>query len=538
VSAALHTVHVRVNDAATGQPTPCRIRFTDTGGRYYAPFGRQTNFAQGWNEDVGGNLYVQGWQADGEGNICPYARRYAFIDGTCEIGLPAGSIRVEVHKGPEYQPLCEEVILSPNRLALRLSIASWTDMRAEGWYSGDARCHWLTPHAALLEGAAEDLAVVNLLAKEVTLLGMTHDPGKTSKRRRPLPAVPNLLAFSGQKPALEVPGHLVVVNTQNYHGMVGDVSGDFGVLGELSLLNCHRIVYPLRFGGMRRGIDNWTLADWCDQCHRKGGLVVWSNITWRSEVLDSYCGEALADLILGKVDAIEVHPGTLEQNFDDWYKLLNCGIRVPLVGASAKEWNNHPLGFVRTYARLPERESFSYSKWIEAVRAGRTFITIGPLLRFTVNGQEAGSVIQLSSPGTVHVYAEARSLEPFDSLGLIVNGTCVKSVSARGAPSTAILDRKVKLQKNSWLAACCYCYDEQHMLSSLMHSAHTSPVYVEIAGKPWHAGRKTVSMLLPFLEAMLDWVAHEARCETDQQRERLANIFRSARQVLLDRQSV
>ena len=37
---ALHTVHVRVNDAATGQPTPVRIQFTDENGTYYAPFGR------------------------------------------------------------------------------------------------------------------------------------------------------------------------------------------------------------------------------------------------------------------------------------------------------------------------------------------------------------------------------------------------------------------------------------------------------------------------------------------------------------------
>src|SRR5207247_343650 len=100
----------------------------------------------------------------------------------------------------------------------------------------------------------------------------------------------NLLAFSGQELALEfpgplistglmsfqeTPGTLVVVNTLNTHP----------VLGQLALLNTHRIVFPLRFGGSA-GLDDWTLADWCDQCHRKGGLVTWAAPARRSWLAD------------------------------------------------------------------------------------------------------------------------------------------------------------------------------------------------------------------------------------------------------------
>src|SRR5207249_1448541 len=104
----------------------------------------------------------------------------------------------------------------------------------------DARAHFLTPHAALLEAAAEDLAVVNLLAVEC----------KISAAERSYPAIPNILAFSGQRPALEMPGHMVVINTLNTHP----------VLGSLGLLNCHRVDYPLSFGGPD-GREDWTLAD-------------------------------------------------------------------------------------------------------------------------------------------------------------------------------------------------------------------------------------------------------------------------------------
>src|SRR5438477_841183 len=116
VTTALHRIHVRVNDAATGQPTPVRIRFTNPAGEYFAPLGRLTEFATGDNEDVGGNLQLG-------------SQRYAYIDGTCEIELPPGPIRVEIHKGPEYEPRFLEVLLKPGQRALRTTIERWIDLR-------------------------------------------------------------------------------------------------------------------------------------------------------------------------------------------------------------------------------------------------------------------------------------------------------------------------------------------------------------------------------------------------------------------------
>src|SRR5207248_4345023 len=146
------------------------------------------------------------------------------------------------------------------------------------------------------------------------------------------------------------------------------------VLGSLGLLHCHRAVFPLTFGGPDHS-DDWSLADWCDQCHRKHGLVVWTE-AFRSEA--GLVGETLADLILGKVDALEIDPGARSVPLlRAWYGLLNAGLRVPLVGASAKEDNRTPLGALRTYAQLAPDVEFSTSAWIEAVRAGRTFAKIG-----------------------------------------------------------------------------------------------------------------------------------------------------------------
>src|SRR6266446_5523749 len=120
----LHTVHVRVNDAATGEPTSVRIQFTDEKGNYYAPFGRLTEINGELGFDVGGNLLLEG-------------KRFAYIDGTCEIQLPAERIFIEVHKGPEYEFLTHDEALAPGKMAIRLEIRRWSDLRQERWYSGD-----------------------------------------------------------------------------------------------------------------------------------------------------------------------------------------------------------------------------------------------------------------------------------------------------------------------------------------------------------------------------------------------------------------
>ena len=159
-----------------------------------------------------------------------------------------------------------------------------------------------------------------------------------------------------------MPGHICSGQYAELPRVVCEAHNDWGPLGSLSLLHCHRIIHPLRFGGARWGRDDWTLADWCDQCHRKGGLVVWSNVDWSAEDGDSNGGEALANLILKKIDALEFHPDGPVEKIRHWHTLLNCGIQVPLVGCSAKEENNQPLGMVGHLRKAARRRGTELPK--------------------------------------------------------------------------------------------------------------------------------------------------------------------------------
>jgi hypothetical protein len=480
------TVHIRITDAASGKPTPARLRLTDADGRYYAPFGRLTEFATGVGDAVGGNLLLGGQQ-------------FAYIDGACEVRLPAGPITVEASRGPEFSPLRRTVTLGPGQISLRLDMQRWIDLRAEGWHPGDTRSLYLSPHAALLEGAAEDLAVVNLLALEAA------------------GATPNLLAFSGGKPALETAGCHVVVNTLNVHP----------ILGAVALLNCHRVVHPLRSGAP--GPDDWALSDWCDQCHRKKtGLVVLPDLPRLTP--EQPQGEALAAALAGRIDAFEIsrfddpEPATLA----DWYRLLDCGLRLPLAGGGGKDSNAVALGAVRTYARLTDGEPFSYAAWIEAIRTGRTFVTNGPLLTLHVEDQPPGAVIRLpAAGGAVRIRTEARSAAPFERVEILLNGSVLASKEASGNRQATVLETEHHLTASGWLAVRAWGRDR--LLDGQCVYAHTSPIYLDVEGRPLRPSHEAIAPLEAVLERTLDWVKRAARTPSEGLREQLVATLEAAR---------
>jgi len=291
------------------------------------------------------------------------------------------------------------------------------------------------------------------------------------------------------------------------------------------LLHCHRVVYPLTFDD-----PSWTLDDWCGQCHRKKGLVLWTDP--QHETADYLYGEPLADLILGNIDAFEL---TFFENspFDalaEYYSLLKAGITAPLVGASAKDNNGIAVGSMRTYAYVAPDQEFTYSAWIDAVRAGRTFVTNGPLLKLTINGDVPMKLHSLPNAEPLQVRIEAKSIVPFDRLELLWNGTAIATANpSRSVPMEATLEHELSGADSGWLAARC-------VGDALVPSrpapqrvfAHTSAVSVLVAARPPSLDRGVIKAFLAELEKMYRW-AESLNAK------RLAHIVQEARTTLAKR---
>lgn len=505
-----------MNDAATGKPTPVRLRITNPNGEYFAPFGRVVEFPVGRNEDVGGNAYLDG-------------KRYTYIDGTCEIRLPTGvALNVEISKGLQYPCIREIVTLGPGQMALRFSIHRAIVDRDIGWVAADTRCHSLPPQAAILEAACEDISLAYVLAAE------QNYPSRDGHLYR---SIPNMLAFSGQafahmyEPAPQaksdgLPLHAVAVGTLNVHP----------ALGKLGLLNCHRPVYPLTFGGDQ--VDDWSMCDWADQCHRKKGLVVWCE-AFRTEVPG---GEALVAAILGKIDAIELDAQERNRPFlMSWYRLLDAGIRLPIVGGSGKDSNRTPIGSMRTYTRMESAE-WKFADWVERTRAGHTFVTNGPFLSAMVNDKLPGSVIAPLDGKPIEIRASADSLVPFERLEIVVNGSVVMSrapTPKKENPDCHVAENTVEcdLPEGGWIAARCIGAAKSMLDLRSPVLAHTSPVFVRIPGKPQRVVPAAVRSVVSDIQQVRLWVERDGRFAQEKSKTHLLALCDDALRVLSERLS-
>src|SRR5262249_54672252 len=137
----------------------------------------------------------------------------------------------------------------------------------------------------------------------------------------------------------------------------------------------------------------------------------------------AYTGKSIpVDVALGKIDTIDLnasYAGTVPL----WYRLLNCGFRLPPSAGTDCFLNrirSQLPGASRAYVKIDG--DFSYAAWIGGLRAGRSFISNGPMLELSVEDQGPGGTVRLGAPREVHVVARASSQFPLDKVEIVLNG--------------------------------------------------------------------------------------------------------------------
>ena len=106
---------------------------------------------------------------------------------------------------------------------------------------------------------------------------------------------------------------------------------------------------------------------------------------------------------------------------DIYYHVLNCGMRIPPSAGSASGVLPNPVGYNRCYVRTGGPPTVD--RWWEGLRAGRVFVTNGPLLTVQASGQDPGHVFASDGPPvTIALRGEVVSREPISRLEVIRNG--------------------------------------------------------------------------------------------------------------------
>jgi hypothetical protein len=424
-------LQVRIFDE-TNLPTAARVRFTDLEGNHYAPEGHLANFP------VISTLTPSEKE---EGLILDNDRRFAYTNGSFSISLPSEKIYLEVVKGFRYEVYRDSLdpIKGQTHLDIHLKPAY---QQPSNWYSGDVHVHYINPATALLQMKSEDLNICNILISDFTI---DHDQ------------------FRGAIEPLSETEHIVYFGQEFREDR----------LGHINLLNIKsKLIEP---AAIPRKYHYPLNIDASDQVHQDGGHVSWAHFAaWPG--LEGPLG-----LILKKIDAVEllctidpfqtpifasevVPELPMNSGLRLWYRLLNCGLHIPATAGTDKMNNQVSVGANRVYAQVDE--PFNYDNWIQAINAGKTFITNNPFLLLEIDGQDPGSVI--SSSGKKHkISAQVWTQFPIDRLEIIANGELIAERQIPKGEKYATLEISFEAEESTWIAARAYQYSQPYTRKGL-----------------------------------------------------------------------
>ena len=509
------TVTCRVTEAESGKSLTARIRLLDSQERELIPLGHPDNLADGAQE----------------GDVRFQAKRFCYIDGQFKINSTALPLKYQVIKGYEYA--IAEGTLDPSSIkdgVVTVPLSRWSSFSQKGWYSGDIHIHHIAPKTCHLEMDAEDLNVANILTSDFTL---------------------DQEQFEGRVNSNSSGNHLIYVNQEFRNDE----------LGHLCLLNLKRLVEPVK--KMQHHHHPLHLHVY-DEVHGQGGYVSWAHFpSWPAV-------ECPLDVAMEKLDGLEIlcaleprdMPIFMKRVVPDfesndglrlWYRYLNCGFPLMATAGTDKMTTFVTVGANRVFAQV--EGEFNYQNWINALKAGRTFITNSPLISFSVNGRPPGSQIAVGSKNgtTLEIQATADSQLPYHHLEIVCNGKVVGEATPSGKTYHAEIRLEHPIQQSCWIAARAFedirDYRAKGLDFSKVHSeegtllgnyygtrrpetvfAHTSPVYVIQDNEPirnWDDAQYYIR----FMDSAIEWLRTEARFASQSDKQDSINAFLAGRAI-------
>jgi hypothetical protein len=432
--------------------------------------------------------------------------------GSFEFELPSGDYRLVAERGTEYLPASADVAIRSGQTArYTIWLKRWIDMNQRGWYSGDLHNHRRVEEMPLL-----------LQAEDLNLAPTLTDWIWEDRNVANAPTV--------SKPFLQAGSR------HQYSVLDKEVERLEAGPGAVALLGLRS---PLPFEGYRLYPPN---SVFCTRARMQGGYIDAEKIVWRD-------GAALA--ALGLIDFVGIvhnhfNRHDVELETDRWgmipkfrpefgtvggmplwsmevyYRLLNCGFRLPVSAGSASGVKASPLGYNRVYVHM--ERPFSYATWFKSLKAGRSFATNGPMLFLSADGQEPGSQLRGKGPRKVRIRVEALSSQPLERLEIVADGRVVHRVSRPDSDGRWIVEVDHLFSHDGWVAARCF-----EPPGGTIRFAHTSPVYIEI-GQPGPAA-DAAKFFLEWIDREIGFYTAETAFRDPRHREEMLEFFRTARGV-------
>ena len=414
----------------------------------------------------------------------PFFRDHFVCSGNAQLRLPVGSYTFEIERGPEYLPRSGSADVradATNKVAVQLE--RLVDMAAEGWWSGELHVHRLLQDIPLLM-QAEDLHV----APVITWWN-------------------NQNQWANQKP----PDPLLVKFDSNryFHVMGGEDEREGGALLFFNP------PHPLPITGADREFP--SPMTFVDQARKQQGVWIdiekpfwWDVPVWlASGQVDSIglannhmCrSQMYENEAWGKPRDAQRLPSPRGNGLwtqEIYYQILNCGLRIPPSAGSASGVLPNPVGYNRVYVFLGK--DFNYENWWQGLRAGRSFVSNGPLLRCRANGELPGQIFT-APPGKelrLDLDLSLSSSDPISSIEVVKNGRVELKVPFEDWKRTGKLGT-LGFTQSGWFLVRAIADNP-----ITFRFASTAPYYVEIADTKRRISRASAQFFL-------DWVRERAQ---------------------------
>nr|MBA3260767.1 CehA/McbA family metallohydrolase [Gemmatimonadales bacterium] len=451
-----------------GKPVPARVSVRGSDGRSFAPDDAWRHADDGFDRSE--RRFEYG---------------YFHTSGSSTLTVPAGDVRIEVSRGPEWKVSAGThtvgaTLGSRTSQAVRVVLHRLADLPSRGWYSGDMHVHMNyggayrnDPARLAFQAKAEDLHLVENL--------IVNKEGR----------VPDVAWFRPDPdPASDA--ETLVLHGQEYHTSFW---GHVGLLGlrEHLILPGYTAYASTPLASLQP--TNARVFDLARSQGAVGGYVHPYDLDPDPSDTSRALTHALpVDAALGKVDYYEAL-GFVDDPMATamvWYRLLNCGFRLP-AGAGTDAMANFaslrgPVGMNRVFVR--SGAPLEHRRWLAALKAGRSFATNGPLLELSVEGRGLGDQVALpDGGGEVTARVRLRSIVPVDHLELVRNGEVVRTIPLEGDRTSAEAEVRIPVDRSGWLVLRARSDRAIEPVLDLFPYATTSPVYLSVGGRPARSKR-------------------------------------------------
>jgi hypothetical protein len=524
-SRATCSVRIEIVDAATGEPLSGVVRVRDEGG---APVAIAELLPRGLG--VPEDLSIHDWH---------------LLPAATTVALPRKVLNLRAFHGLETEFADATIDLRDKTEAkARLPLRRFDDTHARGLQSANTHVHLQKvargeSERYLLEVACcERLDVIYISYLERAEADLEYTSNKytrgdlerlTRKSRAPQGhqlGVPHDHAHP--HPHAHLHGTEFDNGQEHRHNFEGFNEG----YGHVMLLHLQELVQPVSIGPgiMKRGTDFPSLARGIERARDQGGTIIWCHNEWGLEDIPNW--------LAGKLHANNIFDGGTHGSYwHSFYRYLNAGLKVPF--STGTDWFIYDLSRVYVVADpglVGGDRYLSSEQWLAHLAAGRSFITNGPLLEFTVDGRRLGDTLDLPRTGAVKIFGRAEGRNDFERIELVRNGEVVST--APGRPRDGHFEAELELQlpvdQPCWLALrtpppSAPKHAEFQRPTSLNEFgrelfAHTSAIYVTLAGQSVFDPAAAESLLAE-MRASRDLVLKHSLFANDDERDSVLHVY-------------